>query len=217
MNRLCVVVVFLENCQLSEIDLSLSILFLLPAYIVRQEGNSFTLLVCPQGGVRSSRGGGQVKVQSGVRSKSNQGGSGQSQPGGGSGQSSWGGGQVSPAGGVRSVQPRGGSASCALLRAVCLLRSCRRTFLFNFKILYCTIVLPVLFMACSHWPSNFSFSIPIPIFFPRSERNGYRTQWHFHQNLNLSQSSVSPSCMLHTTHLNIGIGKKIRPSVGTGR
>ena len=57
--------------------------------------------------------------------------------GGGSGQSQPGGGQVSPAGwggqssqGGGSVQPRGVSASCALLRVVCLLRSRRRTFLF---------------------------------------------------------------------------------------
>ena len=104
------------------------------------EGNVFSLSTL--GGVRSESswggsgqspaGGGQVRVQPG--------GSGQSPAGrgqvrvqpGGSGQSSRGGG-VSPAGrGGGSVNGGGGgSASCALLRAVCLLRSRRRTFLFK--------------------------------------------------------------------------------------
>ena len=101
--------------------------------------------VCPHWG-----GGGQVRVQlGGVRSESSRGGSGQSparggqvrvQPGGGSGQSPARGGQVSPAGGGQ-VSPaggggqstEGGSASCALLRAVCLLRSRRRTFLLKYS------------------------------------------------------------------------------------
>ena len=94
------------------------------------EGNSFTLLVGPRGG------GGGVQVWpggGGVRSKVNPagGGGGQAQPAGG--------GKVQP-GGVRSSQRRavgvrssrgggGGSASC--VRAVCLLRSRRKTFLFN--------------------------------------------------------------------------------------
>ena len=108
--------------------------------------------VCPHLG-----GGGQVRVQpggGGVRSESSRGGggqvrvppggSGQSSQGGGSGQSSrGGGGQVSPARGVGQssrggwVSPAGGgggSASCTLLRAVCLLRSRRRTFLFIIRI-----------------------------------------------------------------------------------
>ena len=77
------------------------------------------------GGSGQSPTGGAISPAGGVRSKSNRGGS--VQPGGvrsvqpGGVQSSRGGGQVSPA---------GGSASCALLRAVCLLRSRRRTFLF---------------------------------------------------------------------------------------
>ena len=76
-----------------------------------------------RGGVRSSRGGsgpaggGQVQL----------GGGGQSSRGEGQVQLGWG--QVQPGGGgVRSS--RGGSASCTLWRAVCLLRSRRRTFLF---------------------------------------------------------------------------------------
>ena len=93
-----------------------------PVYVVRREGNSFTLLVCPQGGVsqlmgglgpaggvRSSRGGsgpaGGVQVQLGRGVRSSRGGGGQVQLGGG------------------GVSQLGGSASCALLRAVCLLRS----------------------------------------------------------------------------------------------
>ena len=145
-----------------------------PAYVVRREGNSFTLFVSSHlgggvsgqsadggevrlgpaadgGGVRSgpADGGGQVQPAGGGQvSQLMGGGGGQVQPADGGGQvqpaaggggvrSSRGGGQVSQRmGGVRSsqrggghVQP-GGSASCALLRAVCLLRSRRRTFLF---------------------------------------------------------------------------------------
>ena len=72
------------------------------------------------GSGQSSRGGGSVQPVGGIRSL---------QPGaGGSGHSSWGG--VSPAGGGGEVSQWGeGSASCALLWAVCLLRSRRRTFL----------------------------------------------------------------------------------------
>ena len=79
-----------------------------PAYVVRREGNSFTLFVCPHlggggsgpagGWVRSSQGGG-VRSSRGVRS---------SWWGGGSGPASWGGvGQVQPGGWVRSSQGRG--------------------------------------------------------------------------------------------------------------
>ena len=104
--------------------------------------------VQPGGQVKgqSSRGGGsgQRSIQpGGVRSKVNPaGGQGQVQLGG-SGQRSiqpGGVGQVQLAGGVRSSWlgggsgpasgGGGGSASCALLRAVCLLRSRRRTVLF---------------------------------------------------------------------------------------
>ena len=105
---------------------------------VRREGNSFTLFVSSHlGGVRSSQGG-QVQP-GGFRSSWG----GQVQPGGesgparGEGQVSRGGGRSaggvrsSRGGGVRSSQ--GGSASCALLRAVCLLRSRRRTFLFRYN------------------------------------------------------------------------------------
>ena len=120
-----------------------------PAYVERREGNSFTLLVCPQGG------GGSVQPEGRGSGPADEGGGGSgpagrggwvrsSRWGGGSGpadggvRSSWlgRGGQVQPVGGGQ-VQPggggsvsRGGSASCALLRAVCLLRSRRRTFLF---------------------------------------------------------------------------------------
>ena len=52
---------------------------------------------------------------------------------GGGGQVQLGGGQIQPVGGGGSVS-RGGSASCALLRAVCLLRSRRRTCLFVKKL-----------------------------------------------------------------------------------
>ena len=68
--------------------------------------------VNPAGGVRS-----KDNPAGGVRSKVNPAGGGQVQPGGSG---------PPVGGGVRSS--RGGSASCALLRAVCLLRSRRRTF-----------------------------------------------------------------------------------------
>ena len=96
--------------------------------------------VNPAGGVRSSPGGGVgCQVQPGgvqVKGQSSQGGSGPASWGGV--RSSQRGGQVQPAErgsgpagqGGGQVQPAGGSASCALLRAVCLLRSRRRTFLF---------------------------------------------------------------------------------------
>ena len=86
------------------------------------EGNSFTLLVCPRGGGQVQPGGGQVQLPGGsgpaaggVRSS-------------GGGRSSCRGGQVQLPGGG-GVRSGGGSASCTLLRAVCLLRSRRRTFL----------------------------------------------------------------------------------------
>ena len=119
-----------------------------------REGFSFTLLVCSQGGgVRSSRRGGSGPAGGGIRSSwRGEGGSGPAGGGGGGVRSSWWGVE-----GVRSVQPGGGegsgqssrgggsgqssqggvsqrgggSASCALLRAVCLMRSRRRTFLFG--------------------------------------------------------------------------------------
>ena len=75
--------------------------------------------VQPGGGVRSSRGG-QVQL-GGVRSVSQLGGVRSSWGGGGSGPAGWGG------------QSVGGSASCTLLRAVCLLHSCRRTFLSTYS------------------------------------------------------------------------------------
>ena len=62
------------------------------------EGNSFTLLVCPQGGVRSSRGG-QVQLPGGVRS-SCQGGV-RSSCQGGVRSSCWGGSGPAAGGGVR--------------------------------------------------------------------------------------------------------------------
>ena len=74
------------------------------------EGNVFTLST--PGGVRVK---GQSSQEGGVRSKVNLAG--------------WGGGVSGPAG--------GGSGSCALLRAVCLLRSRRRTFLFNINLSDC--------------------------------------------------------------------------------
>ena len=118
------------------------------------EGNVFSLFTSGGGGSGQSADGGGVRSASGGGGGqvSQLTGEGQVQPaGGGSGQSANGGGGSGPAsgGGVRSsrggqvsqltgggqVQPggvsqRGGSASCALLRAVCLLRSRRRTFLF---------------------------------------------------------------------------------------
>ena len=110
------------------------------------EGNVFTLST-PGGGGGSGqsvdRGGGQVQPGREVRVKGQSGGgSGQRsiQLGGSKvnpageggqvkGQSSWGGGQVQPGGGQVQLAGGGGSASCALLPAVCLLRSRRRTFL----------------------------------------------------------------------------------------
>ena len=76
-----------------------------PAYVVRREGNSFTLLVCPQGVVSpqggvSPTGGGQSS-QGGVRLV---------QPGGVRSVQLGGGGQVSPVGGGGSSQSsQGGS------------------------------------------------------------------------------------------------------------
>ena len=69
----------------------ISHLFLPPAYIVRREGNSFTLLACPHlgGGGRSSRGGGQSS-RGGVSPARG----GVSQPGGGGGQPAGGGGSA---------------------------------------------------------------------------------------------------------------------------
>ena len=66
-----------------------------PAYVVRREGNSFTLLVCPHLGGGSVQPGGGVSPAGGVRSV--------------------GGDEVSqPAGGVRSVSSgRGGSGQSA--------------------------------------------------------------------------------------------------------
>ena len=87
--------------------------------------------LCPHLG-----GGGQVQLPGGGSGPAAVGGVGQVQPGGV--RSSWGGGsgpaggvsQSSRGGGVGQVQLGGGeSASCALLRVVCLLRSRRRTFL----------------------------------------------------------------------------------------
>ena len=107
------------------------------------EGYSFTLLVCSRGGGSGPAAGGggagskvnpvgggcqgQRSIQLGGRGRvrsSCQGSSGSKvNPAGGEGQRS-----IQP-GGVRSIQWGGGSPSCALLRAVCLLRSRRRTFL----------------------------------------------------------------------------------------
>ena len=79
--------------------------FLPPAYVVRREGNSFTLFVSPHlGGVRS------VSWRGGIRFSR-----GQVQPvGGGSGQSAdRGGAQVSQPTGGDQVQPVGGSGQSA--------------------------------------------------------------------------------------------------------
>ena len=88
-------------------------------------------------------GGGQSGPAGGGSGPAGGGGSG---PGSGGVRSRWRGGQVQPGGG----QSAGGSASCALLRAVCLLRSRRRTFLFaeclqnspeiNFRFVYTRFV-----------------------------------------------------------------------------
>ena len=113
------------------------------------EGYSFTLLVCSlgggsagkggsgpaRGGVRSSWGGGQVQLSGGGGQVQLGGGVRSSCPGGCQVQLPWGG-SGPAAGGVRSscpggVSQPGGSSSCALLRAVCLLHSRRRTFLFT--------------------------------------------------------------------------------------
>ena len=83
------------------------------------------------GQVSQPRGGSGPADGEGVRSVSRWGG--QVQPtGGGSGQLANGGGQVSQLMGGGQVQPGRGSASYALLRAVCLLRSRRRTVLLIF-------------------------------------------------------------------------------------
>ena len=112
------------------------------------EGNVFSLSTLGGGGSGQSPARG-IRVQ--------RGGSGQS-PGGG-GQVSPAGGGVSPAGGG-SVQPAGGvsqwggSASCALLRAVCLLRSRRRTFLFSFSFTWISACVerscPIEMVYCRH-------------------------------------------------------------------
>ena len=99
-----------------------------------------SLLLHYMGGVRSKvqpAGGGAGPAGWGSGQRSIQlvgsgpvGGGGQVQLAGGGGVSGpAGGGRLGPAGGGQ-VQPAGGSASCALLRVVCLLRSRRRTFLF---------------------------------------------------------------------------------------
>ena len=100
--------------------------FLPPAYVVRREGNSFTLFVSPHLGGGGSAGGGVSRggqVPGGSAGGSGPAGGGQvlggSGPGGGQvpGGVSW--------GGLRGGQPGGGQ------RAVCLLRSRRRSFLFR--------------------------------------------------------------------------------------
>ena len=78
-----------------------------PAYVVRREGNSFTLFVCPHLGGRSgpADGGGQVQPTGGGGQVQPKGG-GQVQPTGGGGVRSsrlGGGGQVQPAGGGVSI------------------------------------------------------------------------------------------------------------------
>ena len=90
--------------------------FLPPAYVVRREGNSFTLLVCPHlGGGVSPAGGGSVQLGGGsvqpggsvqlgggsVQLGGRSAGRGQSSRGGGS--VSWGGGQVSQLGGSAKI------------------------------------------------------------------------------------------------------------------
>ena len=86
------------------------------------EGNVFSLFTSGRGGQSSQPGGGVSPASRG---------GGSVQPGGGSVQLAGG---VSPAGGGGSVQPAGGgSAKIGLTtrRAVCLLRSRRRTFLLS--------------------------------------------------------------------------------------
>ena len=97
--------------------------------------------VCPHlgGGGQVQAGGGSGPAGWGEGGQVSPAGRGGSGPGGGVGGSGPAGGRGGvrssrPGGrGVRSVQRRGGgvSASCALLQAVCLLRSRRRTFLFR--------------------------------------------------------------------------------------
>ena len=131
-------------------------LFLPPEYVVRREGNSFTLFVSPHlgGGTLLGPGrGGTCQVQPG-------GGSCQVHPGGGyPARSSWGGGGYLPGparrggvparsswGGYLPGPARGGTLPggggylvrttegvLTTQRAVCLLRSRRRTFLFHLK------------------------------------------------------------------------------------
>ena len=92
------------------------LLYLPPAYIVRREGNSFTLFVSSHLGGVSPAGGGWVRsVSQGGQVSQPMGGGQVSQPtGGGEGQSSWWGG-VSPAGGggqsAGGVSPAGGGVS----------------------------------------------------------------------------------------------------------
>ena len=88
------------------------------------------------GGVRSSWGGqGQRSIQPGGSGPARGGGS-KVNPARG-GQVQLGGSKVNPAGGGQvQLGGKGGSASCALLRAVCLLRSRRRTFLLFLDIKY---------------------------------------------------------------------------------
>ena len=81
---------------------------------------------CQGGGSGPAAGGGQVQLPGGVRSSQG----GQVQLPGGVRSSRQGRGVRSSRGGGVSPASGGGSASCALLRAVCLLRSRRRTFLF---------------------------------------------------------------------------------------
>ena len=76
--------------------LSSYVSFLPPAYVVRREGNSFTLSVHTWGGVRSGGGGGQVQLEGG--SQVQLAGGCQVQPGG----------QVQLMGGGGQVQPVGG-------------------------------------------------------------------------------------------------------------
>ena len=108
--------------------------YLPPAYVVRREGNSFTLLVCPhlggsvswlsRGGVSASRGEGQP-ARGGSASQGGQ-------PAGGWGSASRGG-SASWGGGVS--QDRTTEWVLTTQRAVCLLRSRRRTFLLCFCLL----------------------------------------------------------------------------------
>ena len=99
------------------------------------------MFVCPHlggggggGQVSEPTGGGGFQPGGGVRSVSRLGGGLGPAGRGGSGPAGGGGGQVSEPTGGGAVPAGGGgagSASCALLRAVCLLRSRRRSFLFQ--------------------------------------------------------------------------------------